>query len=138
MSDRLEWEGLLASVAHELPRPVEQETTPDGATVLVGGDPGEVVVRLTRSSASVAEYAVEWLGPGEPAVRPIAIGTIRWRRTTEIHALSVLRTLVQAARESRRAKYRVCGYCEKETPPEWLHDERTCQSCAQAHLGVVY
>jgi hypothetical protein len=56
----------------------------------------------------------------------------------EIHALAVLQTLVRAARESRRAKYRACDYCETLTPPEALHDDRVCQECAQKHLGIVY
>jgi hypothetical protein len=137
MADRLEWEALLTSVAHELPQPVEQETTRDGSVVLVGGDPGEVIVRLTRSAASVSEYAVEWRGPGDLVVRPVGFGTIRWRRMPEIHALAALQTLVRAARESRRAKYQMCGYCEKMTPPEALHDDQVCQACARKHLGIT-
>jgi hypothetical protein len=138
MADRLEWEGLLTSVAHELPQPVEQETARDGSVVLVGGHPGEVLVRLTGSAVSVAEYAVEWQGPHDPAVRPITLGVLRWRRMPEVPALAALQTLVRAARESRRAKYRTCVYCERITPPEALHDNQTCQECAQKHLGVVY
>ena len=138
MADRLEWEGLLTSVAHALPQPVEQETARDGSVVLVGGDPGEVVVRLTRSAASVSEYAVEWQGPHDPAVRPITFGVLRWRRMSEVDALAALQTLVRAARESRRSKFRTCGYCERSTPPEALHDDQVCQECAQNRLGIVY
>jgi hypothetical protein len=138
MADRLEWEGLLTSVVHELPQPVDQETARDGSVVLVGGDPGEVVVRLTRSAVSVSEYAVEWQGPHDPTVRPIAFGVLRWRRMPEVHTLAALQTLLRAARESRRAKYRTCGYCERSIPPEALHNDQVCQECAQKHLGIVY
>lgn len=137
MADLLEWEALLTSVAHELPQPVEQDTARDGSVVLVGGDPGEVIVRLTRSAASVSEYAVEWQGPGDLVVRPVSFGTIHWRRMPEIHALAALQTLVRAARESRRAKYRICEYCEKVTPPESLYDDQTCQACARKHPATT-
>ena len=138
MADRLEWEGLLTSIAHELPQPVEQETARDGSVVLVGGDPGEVIVRVTRSAVAVSEYTVEWHGPHNPVVCPIAFGTLHWRRMPEVHALAALQILLRAARESRRAKYRTCGYCEKSSPPEALHNDRVCQECAQKHLGIVY
>jgi hypothetical protein len=137
MADRLEWEGLLTSVVHELPQPVEQEPVRDGSVVLVGGDPGEVIVRLTRSVVSVSEYTVEWQGPHNPVVRPIAFGTLHWRRMPEVHALAALQTLLRAARESRRAKYRTCVYCERNTPPEALYDDQICRQCAQTHLGIV-
>jgi len=138
MADRLEWESLLTSIVHELPQPVEQEAVRDGSVVLVGGDPGEVVVRLTRSIATVSEYAVEWHGPHDPTVRPVTFGTVHWRRMPEVHAILAIQTLIRAARESRRSRYRTCRYCEIAVPPESLHDEDTCQACAQRHLGGVY
>jgi hypothetical protein len=138
MADRLEWEGLLTSVVHDLPQPVDQETARDGSVVLVGGDPGEVVVRLTRSAVLVSEYAVECQGPHDLTVRPITFGVLRWRRMPEVHTLAALQTLVRAARDSRRAKYRTCGYCESSTPPEALHNDQVCQECARKHLGIVY
>jgi hypothetical protein len=134
----LEWEELLVSMIHELPQPVNQETGLDGATVLVGGDPGEVVVRLTRSSAAVSEFAVQWQGPYEPITRPILFGSIRWRNLDSIHALMILNALILSARESRRAKYRTCRFCETVKPPEWMHADDVCQPCAEKHLGIVY
>lgn len=136
--DRLEWEALLASVRAELPQPVEQESAADGSVVFVGGDPGEVVVRLTRSAATVSEYAVEWEGPHEAVVRPLRVGAVSWRRLTEVHALGIISSLVRAARELRLSKYRTCRFCERAVPPEWRHDEDVCQRCAEKHLGVAY
>jgi hypothetical protein len=136
--ERLEWESLLASIRAELPAPVEQEAAADGSVVFVGGQPGEVVVRLTKTAATVSEYAVEWEGPHEPVVRPVAFGTVRWRRMPEGQALSILATLIRAARESRLSKYGTCRFCERSVPPEQLHEEDVCQACAQQHLGVVY
>jgi len=138
MADRLEWEALVASVVHELPQPVEQEAARDGSLVIVGGEPGEVVVRLTRSTATVSEYAVEWVGPNDPVVRPVTFGTVHWRRMPEVDAILALRTLIRAARDSRRSKYTQCRNCDRMTPPESMHDDEVCQDCARQHLGVVY
>jgi hypothetical protein len=129
MADRLQWESLLTSVMHELPQPVSQEAARDGSIILVGGDPGEVIVRLTRTMAAVSEYAIEWDGPEEPVVRPILFGTILWRRMPEVHGLASLNTLIRAARESRRAKYVVCRVCDRGVPPEHLFDDDTCDEC---------
>jgi hypothetical protein len=138
MADRLEWEGLVVSVRHELSPPVEEELVRDGTLVLVGGAPAEVVVRLTRTVASVAEYAVEWNGPHDPVVRPIPFGSVHWRRMPEVHAVLALQTLIRAARDSRRSKFQRCRFCEATTPPEALHEDDVCQECAQRHLGVAY
>jgi hypothetical protein len=134
----LEWEELLVSMSHELPQPVKQEPGLDGAVILVGGDPADVVVRLTRSSAVVSEFAVDWEGPHEPVTRPIRFGSLRWRQLDSAQALLVLNTLILAARESRRAKYRTCRFCESVKPPEWMHADDVCQACAETRLGVRY
>jgi hypothetical protein len=138
MADRLEWEALLTSVRHELPHPVIEEAVHDGSVVLVGGDPGEVVVRLTPSMASVSEYAVEWRGPTDLAVRPVLFGSVQWRRMPEIHALAILNALIRAARDARRATYRPCVQCVRLTAPERLLDDGTCQGCeaSERHPGM--
>jgi hypothetical protein len=130
MADRLEWESLVASVMHELPQPVEQDHVRDGSLVLVGGHPGEVVARLTRQRAIVSEYAVEWNGPHDAVVRPIAFGVVHWRRMPEVHAILALQTLIRAARDSRRSKYRRCAGCDLLMPPEALSEDDMCQECA--------
>jgi hypothetical protein len=134
----LEWEELLVSLTHELPQPVAQETGLDGVTVLVGGDPGEVVVHVTRSSVTVSEFAIEGDGPHHPVTRTILFGRIQWRRLDGVRALEILRALIFEARQSRHGKYRTCRYCEAVKPPESMHDEDVCQACAEEHLGIVY
>jgi hypothetical protein len=131
MADRLEWEALLTSVRHELPQPVAEESVRDGSVVLVGGEPGEVVVRLTRSMASVSEYAVEWDGGDDLAIRPVLFGSVHWRRMPEIHALASLNALIRAARDARRATYRTCVRCERLTAPERMSDNGVCQECGE-------
>jgi hypothetical protein len=134
MPDRLEWEALLTSLRHELPQPVAEEAVRDGSVVLVGGDPGEVIVRLTRSMATVSEYGVEWSGPHDLAVRPILFGTIQWRRMPEIHALASINALVRAARDSRRGKYAPCVQCGRPTAPERQFDDGTCVECESGQI----
>lgn len=135
--DRLEWEALVASIRAELPEPVEQEITRDGAVVFVGGQPGQVVVRVTASVVSVAEYGVEWLGPDEVVVRPLHLGSLRWRRLPEIQALTILSSLVSAARQSRLSKYRACRLCLEPTPPERLQDDDICEACTHRHPDIT-
>jgi hypothetical protein len=130
-SEPLAWHALVASLAHELPQPVTHETALDGATLFVGGDPGEVVVRLTDDVLTVSEFAVEWQGPHTPVTRPVELGRVHWAWLPGVEAMSVLNALIEAARRSRRAKYRRCGACEQVKPPEWMHDEDVCQDCAE-------
>ena len=137
-SQPLEWEELLASLRHGLPQPVREEVSADGSTILIGGDPGEVVVRLTIASLTVLEYAVEWQGPHDSVVAPVELGTLRWPELPGVQAMRAVDALVAAARDLRRSKYTTCRLCERPHPPEAMHDDEVCQRCAQAHLGVVY
>jgi hypothetical protein len=92
-SEPLAWEALVASLVHELPQPVKHETALDGATVFVGGDPGEVVVRLTDAVLTVSEFAVEWQGPHTPVTRPIELGRVHWQWLPGVDTMRVLLAL---------------------------------------------
>ena len=130
-----EWHALIA--AH-LTDPVEHEQRSDGATYFTGGSPGEVVVRLTRSSVTVWEYAVGWDEAYAQIVKPRLVGTVKWRRVSERAGTKAVLALIDAARESRLAKFRVCEHCGERMPPEWMHDEQACVSCAQHQSGAVH
>lgn len=130
-----EW---LAFFAAQLPDPVDQQQALDGSTYFTGGDPAEVVIRLTASSIIVWEYAAQWEGPRTLAPRPVRVGSVAWPRIPAAQAVAAVQALVEAARQSRRSKYAICSYCERVTPPEQMHDDDSCMSCAQKHLGVVY
>ena len=45
-------------------KPLREEASPDGTTQLIAGDPGEVVVTVSKERVSVFEYAIGWQGPG--------------------------------------------------------------------------
>lgn len=130
-----EW---LAFITTHLPQPVSQEIALDGSTYLSGGDPGEVIVRLTRSTITVWEYAVSWNTPDSPTVQPIRVGSVVWRRIQNASAVSAVHALIEAARESRLGTFSVCSHCQRRQPPELMHDDDVCQSCAQRDLGIVY
>ena len=130
-SEPLAWEALVASLVHELPQPVTQETTLDGAMVFMGGDPGEVVVRLTDAVLTVSEFAVEWAGPATAVTQPIEIGCLRWSWLPGIEAMRVLHALIDAARQSRLSKYVRCIACEQMRPPEGMSETGICQACSE-------
>ena len=135
MSQTLEeWHAFIA--AH-LPEPVQREEREDGA-YLTGGDPGEVVVRLSRGSVTVWEFAVTWDGPYTQVVTPVRVGSVRWRRVSERAGMKAVQALIEAAKEARRSKFRVCQRCSERHPPEWMHDVEVCVSCAQRHSGAVH
>lgn len=132
MNNFEEW---LAFIATHLPEPVTEEQTDDGTT-FTGGDPGQVMIRLTGSTITVLEYAVVWNGPHTPVLSPRRIGTVAWRRARTHEMTTAVAALIEAARKARLAKFRVCERCERSTPPEWMHDDGVCQSCAQTNPGV--
>jgi hypothetical protein len=136
--DRLDRESLLDEINRLLPDPIRDETQLDGDVVLVGGDPGEVIVRISGSNVSIAVYSIRWEGPHTPVVRPKQLATLNWKRLPASTTMMTLHGLVSAAVEIRRAKYRKCERCGETKPPEWMHDDQTCQSCAEKHLGVVH
>jgi hypothetical protein len=140
MIDRepIDRELLLKDIRECLSDPVREERQLDGSIVMVGGDPGEVVIRVSGSKVSVSVFSVRWEGPHSPMVRPIRFATLRWKQIPPPTLMMTLHILIKAAHEVRTAKYRKCERCGKTNPPEWIHDEKTCQACAERHLGVVY
>lgn len=134
----IERDVLHQEMRRVLPNPVQEEHQLDGSQVMIGGDPGEVVVRVFGSQVSVAVFAVVWEGPHSPVVHPKSIGSLNWERLPASRLLMNLHNLIDSARDLRRSTYRNCGRCGETNPPEWMHDEETCQSCAERYLGVVH
>lgn len=132
------YEELHAFLAAQLARPVSEDFADDGSVVLTSGDPGEVIVRLTKSTVTVAEYSVRSMGAQAPVVTPIIIGTLRWRRVSPESAMHTVKSLIAAARDSRLAKFRTCETCSERNPPEWMYDDELCQGCAESRFGVVH
>jgi hypothetical protein len=131
------YEQLIAFLSSNLPAPVEQQPVGDDI-IFTGGAPPEVVVHLTHSAVSVAEYAGTWDTPDAFIVRPRRVGVVKWRRLPETPLLNALAQLIKGARETRLARYRTCQYCGQSTPPEWLYDDDVCQGCAEQARGMVH
>ena len=121
-----------------LPEPVRSDTSADGAIIFTGGDPGELVVRLTPSAVCVSEFRVEWEHPHSPVAHPRRVGSVAARHIAKPFVLAAIGALIDAARDSRRSKFRECGYCKQLKAPEEMHGDSVCQSCAKRHLGTVY
>lgn len=132
------FEELIAFIAAQLPQPVQQDFEDDGSVLFVGGDPAEVVVELTSSTVTVAEYAVSREASAQPAAQPIEVGSINWHSISDEAALRLIRALISAAREAREAKFRTCVECSQTVPPEWMHDDELCRSCAANPGGLVH
>ncbi len=132
------YEQLIAFLGSQLPAPVDQEIGADGAMQFVGGDPPEVVVVLTQSSVVVSEFRGVWETPLKFVVRPRRIGLIKWRRLPETALWNALAALLKGARQARLEQFQVCQYCGQNTAPEWLYEDRVCQSCADRQSGAVH
>lgn len=120
-----------------LPEPVSEVDSLQGE-LLVGGDPGEVVVQFEGEEIVVSVFAVHWHGPHSPEIAPEKFASIGCSEVTKSELTSRLSPLIAKARETRRARFRQCKRCAELNPPEWMHGDSICQSCAERHLGVVY
>jgi hypothetical protein len=129
---------LLREIRELLPDPVREETQLDGVLVMVGGDPGEAIVRISGRKVSIAVFSIRWDGPHTPLVQPKQLATLDWKHLPAYRMMMALHSLIESAIEIRRAKYRKCKRCGESKPPEWMHGPTLCQSCAERHLGVVH
>jgi hypothetical protein len=131
------YEQLIAFISTHLSTPVEQ-TDENGILVFTGGDPSEVVVRLSHSTVIVEEYAAEWATPYRLLERPRRVGVINWRRLPESTLMTVVGQLIKGARETRLGRYRSCRFCGTTNPPEWQQGDDVCQSCSASELGLIH
>lgn len=130
-------DNLIRDICTLFPEPVSEEAAGDGVR-LIGGDPGEVVAFVNGDDVVFSQFALEWDGPHSPVIRPVPIATVCWVNLLKKERQRLFTSLVEMIVKRRRKLYRTCQYCEENTPPEWLHDDQTCQSCAERHLGIVH
>ncbi len=129
---------LLRNVLEFLPKPVREETVLDGSTILIGGDPGEVVVEITSKNITISLYGVYWDGPYTPRVRLRRLAKLRWNRLPAVSLWMTLHGLIGTASEMRRARFKTCDFCKKVCPPEWMDGGTVCHSCQERELGIVH
>ena len=128
---------LLKKIYAAVPLPIREEACADGSHVYVGGDPAEVVVRVSNHQITVSAFAIKWEGADTPVVCPQPIMSIYWKRLPAIRLTTILHEMIEAAGQLRRAKYRNCERCGETKPPEWMHKSGMCQSCAEQRDSVV-
>jgi hypothetical protein len=131
------FEQLMAFLGSQLPAPVEQQASDDGAIIYIGGSPAEVVVQLDESNVIVFEYAGVWESDGF-VVKPRRVGLVKWRRLSETAVMNAVSTLVKGAREMRLARYRVCTWCGEKSAPELLFGDDLCHRCADRQRDIVH
>ncbi len=130
-------QSLIDAVSHVMPRPVRVEKR-QGMIVLIGGDPGEVRIRIKKSTISVAMFGTRWEGPHSLVDASRELGKVSLKDLSQSQLLALILPLIEVAKEVRRATFRTCSICQRVLPPEWMHDEQVCQKCAEEKLGVVY
>jgi hypothetical protein len=131
MNEPERYEQLIAFLDNNLPSPVERLENADGSLQFTGGDPQEVVVLLTETSVVVAAFSAVRDTPYTLTPRPRRVGSLKWRRLPESPMFAALTSMIKGAREARVAGFRKCERCGRITAPEWMHDERSCASCAE-------
>jgi hypothetical protein len=136
MDESERYEQLIAYLNSQLPAPVEEVEGDAGVRQFLGGDPVEVVVRLTDTSVAVSEFAGVWESPFAFVARPRRVGVLNWRRLPENALLSALSALIKGAREMRLASYQACRSCERRTAPEYLYDTGVCQACTDRQTVI--
>lgn len=120
-----------------MPEPID-ESHDDFSHVLVGGYPGEVIVRIEATRISVSEFSLVWEGPHTSVVHPILVAKLNWKKLPLDQIISALQKLIQKTSETRKAKYQTCELCHESNPPEWMMGGHVCHSCAEKHYGVVF
>lgn len=125
-SDPDRWQEIVRTM---LPSPVWLDAT--GA--LVGGEPGEVVVRIYAEHIEVLRYGIRW-DSQSPVSDHVRVALYRLGRA----GFAQVARAIARARAARVRTYRWCAWCREVQPPEWMHRDSTCQGCAQQHLGVIY
>lgn len=89
-------------------------------------------VKATPNGLRVECQVISWPHPHRPRSRWVKVETLA--ATTSAEEIIAARLhLLQVARF-----FGVCQMCRERQPKGWMHSERVCQSCAEAHLGVLY
>lgn len=125
----LDRSSLLKQIHATMPLPIREEVCADGSLVYVGGDPGEVVIRIAQDRITVSMFEIEWEGSHTPVVSPQPLMELHWKCLPAKLLTTFLHEMIEVAGKLRRSKYRKCERCGDTKPPEWMHDNGSCQSC---------
>lgn len=135
---KLDRDKLIQNVRDLLGDQAKEDNQIDGSLILVGGDPSEVFVRVSGNKISISEFRVRWDGPHTPTVHPQLVTTINWKSLPAFEIMCLIGMAIDSTRNHRLEKFTTCVKCEEKKPPEWMHGDDICQSCAERHLGVIH
>ena len=107
------------------------------AALLTYGDPVEVLVRADARGVHVEVPVVEWRG-STPVLTGERRASFPREAVTRLGGEVPFIEAVLAARAERVARFRVCAECGERNPPEWMHNDALCQTCASRNHGVAY
>ncbi len=116
---------------------------PQPATIgkeIIAGDPPKVIVRLSEEGVVIAPYRAKWSSSYELEPLLSNEGLVSWEDlpVANKQLRAFLSQKIDDAQKVRKSTFKICSHCNQSTPPEWMHDENTCQACASEKLGVVY
>jgi hypothetical protein len=132
-------EGLAEVVRASLPEPVSERQDGTGLLFISEAVP-EVALRLTDKGVDVLLYRRIWAEPDQLVDQHHLLTSVPWKGLPDQveQAWALLETPVRAPQKQRASSYRTCQRCGKSTPPEFMHNEQLCMSCAALVLGVIY
>ncbi len=97
------------------------------------GDETRITVLITAEAIELRLPTVEWATPYSPVSASRLWKRVRFASLTDRR----LRKLIEEARETRRAEFVPCQYCQRSVPPEHRHGD-VCHGCAERYEGVVH
>jgi len=129
---------IVEATKQLLPKPIREDVGLPGEAVWIGGEPGDVIVQVDQSELIVSVYGVRWDGPHTLVLCPQRLASLSWMQFPPAAIKIVIHELIDVATKLRRAQYRRCNKCNETKPPEWMHGDDICQSCAEGHYGIVH
>lgn len=108
--------------------------------ILIGEPPLAVVSFHDSGTIDVAECVVWWDGHTPRRARRLETLQVLDGSSAESSEAKTRRLcrIIEDTIHRRRERFERCRACGRELPPEHMHDDDTCQGCAQRDFGVVY
>jgi len=127
------FERIALQIRDFLPHGLRLDRTRD-AIQIDWNDQEEITILITPEAVEFRLATVDWIGPHSPVP-----SSKLWKRVP-IYELTeeALPSLINEAREARRAEYLPCRFCGQLVPPEHRIEGDVCHSCAERHLGIVF
>jgi hypothetical protein len=112
-------------------------TLDPGKRWLVAGSPPLVLVAIAASrEVTIALPVVSWPSPHRTSLG--AESEVIFAPDRDEALADRLAPAIERVIATRLASFTPCAECQSVNPPEWMHDRRICQGCAERNHGVVH